>query len=306
MNVLIAEDDAPSRLMLQSLLIKWGYSVTTACDGSEAWKILLEPDHPHIVILDWIMPGIEGPEIMQRLRDHENPNLPHYIIITTSANGENTAAKALDMGADDFIAKPLKISELRARIAVGKRVTSLHQALADKLHKLEAANETISRLASTDELTGLHNRRSFNDFFDLALSAAGRHDHPLSLINIDLDNFKSVNDTFGHHVGDQLLKEFAAIMRNLVRTEDFAVRWGGDEFIILLPHATGEAAYALAERLREAFETNSSWLTPLSVTISIGVAQLKDGESGDALICRTDDALYRAKYEGRNRVVMAK
>jgi diguanylate cyclase (GGDEF)-like protein len=107
-------------------------------------------------------------------------------------------------------------------------------------------------------------------------------------------------------VGDQLLKEFAALMRNLVRTEDVAVRWGGDEFIILLPHATGEAAYALSERLREAFETNSDWLIPLSVTISIGVAQLKSGESGDALICRTDNALYCAKYEGRNRVVMAK
>jgi diguanylate cyclase (GGDEF)-like protein len=306
MNVLIAEDDAPSRLILQSLLIKWGYTVITACDGSEAWKILLEPDHPPIVILDWIMPGIEGPEIVQRLRDHENANLPHYIIITTSANSENTAAVALDMGADDFIVKPFKINELRARIAVGERMTSLHKALADKLRMLEAANETITRLASTDDLTGLHNRRSFNDFFDLALSAARRHDHPLSLISIDLDNFKSVNDTFGHHVGDQLLKEFAALMRNLVRTEDVAVRWGGDEFIILLPHATGEAAYALSERLREAFETNSDWLAPLSVTISIGVAQLNDGESGDALICRTDDALYCAKYEGRNRVVMAK
>jgi two-component system cell cycle response regulator len=304
MNVLIAEDDAPSRLMLQSLLAKWGYAVTTACDGSEAWRILLEPAHPRIVILDWIMPGIEGPEIVQRLRDKEDGS-PHYIIIMTSDNSENAAAKALDMGADDFIVKPFKVNELRARIAVGGRVTCLHQALADKLHKLEAATETITRLASIDELTGLHNRRSFKEFFALALSAARRHDEPLSLISIDLDNFKAVNDTFGHSVGDQLLKEFAALVRDMVRAEDFAVRWGGDEFIILLPHTTGEAAYALAERLQEAFETNSTWLCPLVVTISIGVARLKEGEQGEALICRTDDALYCAKYEGRNRVVMA-
>ena len=148
MNVLIAEDDAPSRMMLEALLTKWGYSVVAACDGEEAWKILCEPEHPHIVILDWIMPGIEGPELVQRLRVKED-GAPHYIIIMTSASSENAVAEALDAGADDFIGKPFNLNELRARIAVGRRVTSLHQALADKLRKLEVATETITRLAST-------------------------------------------------------------------------------------------------------------------------------------------------------------
>jgi len=304
MNVLIAEDDASSRMMLASLLTKWNYTVTLASDGNEAWRILSEPEHPHIVILDWIMPGIEGPEIVQRLRAKEEGS-PHYIIIMTSANSENAVARALDAGADDFIGKPFNLNELRARIAVGRRVTCLHQALADKLSKLEAATETITRLASTDELTGLHNRRSFNEFFTLELSAARRHNHPLSLISVDLDNFKAVNDTFGHSVGDQLLKEFAALMQKMVRAEDFTVRWGGDEFIILLPHTTGEAAQALAERIRIVFEQNADWVFPLAVTASFGVAQLREGEHGESLICRADDALYSAKYEGRNRVLKA-
>jgi diguanylate cyclase (GGDEF)-like protein len=304
MNVLIAEDDASFRMMLASLLTRWGYTVTLACDGDEAWRILREPEHPHIAILDWIMPGIEGPEIVRRLRAKEEGG-SHYIIIMTSACCENAVAGALDAGADDFIGKPFNLNELRARIAVGRRVTCLHQALADKLHKLEAAADTITRLASTDELTGLHNRRSFNEFFPLTLSAVRRHNHPLSLISIDLDNFKAVNDTFGHSVGDQLLKEFAALMQKMVRAEDFAVRWGGDEFIILLPHTTGEAARALAERIRIAFEQNADWVFPLVVTASFGVAQLLEGEQGESLICRTDDALYSAKYDGRNRVVMA-
>ena len=304
MDVLIAEDDASSRMMLASLLTKWKYTVTLACDGNEAWRILSEPEHPHIVILDWIMPGIEGPEIVQRLRAKEKGS-SHYIIIMTSANSENAVARALDAGADDFIGKPFNLNELRARIAVGRRVTCLHKALADRLHKLEAAAETITRLASTDELTGLHNRRSFNEFFALEMSAARRHNHPLSLISVDLDNFKAVNDTFGHSVGDQLLKEFSALMQKMVRAEDFTVRWGGDEFIILLPHTTGEAAEALAERIRIAFEQNADWVFPLAVTASFGVAQLREGEQGEALICRADDALYSAKYEGRNRVLKA-
>ena len=121
MNVLIAEDDTPTRMMLQSLLIKWGYTVTTACDGDEALKILCETQHPLLVILDWMMPGIEGPEIVRRVRIKEDSN-PHYIIIMTSASIENAAAQALDTGADDFIGKPFNLNELRARIAVGHRV----------------------------------------------------------------------------------------------------------------------------------------------------------------------------------------
>lgn len=304
MNILIAEDDTPTRMMLQSLLTKWRYTVTVARDGDEALRILSEPGHPHLVILDWMMPGIKGPEIVRRLREKENSN-PHYIIIMTSAHNEHTVIQALAAGADDFIGKPFNSYELRARVAVGRRVKCLQQTLMDKLHKLEKATETISRLARTDELTGLHNRRSFSEIFALASNAAQRHNHPLALISIDLDHFKTVNDTFGHSAGDLVLKEFAALMQKMVRGEDIAVRWGGEEFIILLPHADCDAAAALAERIRAAFEHNPDRAVPVVVTASFGVAQLRDGEQEEALIRRADAALYDAKHEGRNRVVTA-
>ena len=283
---------------------KVGLYRPAASDGNEAWRILSEPGHPLLVVLDWMMPGIEGPEIVRRLRQKEDGIL-HYIIITTSADSENAAAQALDAGADDFVGKPFNQIELRARIAVGRRVNCLHQALADKLHKLESATETISRLARTDELTGLHNRRSFVEIFALSLSAARRHGYPLSLVIIDLDHFKAVNDTFGHGVGDLVLKDFAGLLLEKVRDEDIVVRWGGEEFIILLSHTACEAAAALAERIRSSFEQNPNCAAPLTITASFGVAQLRDGEKEEDLIRRADDALYRAKNMGRNRVVTA-
>jgi diguanylate cyclase (GGDEF)-like protein len=304
MNILLAEDDTPTLLLLQSLLTRWGYNVTVAGDGTEAWRLLCEPEHPHLLILDWMMPGLEGPEIVRRLRKKEAGN-PHYTIIVTSVNNENAVVEALAAGADDFITKPFNLNELQARIAVGKRISDLQQILHDKLLKLEDANATISRLARTDELTGLHNRRSFQQIFTLARNAALRHNHPLSLISIDLDHFKVVNDTLGHSVGDLVLKEFAKLMQEEVRAEDIVVRLGGEEFLILLPHADSTAATALAERIRTAFEQNPGSAAPLAVTASFGVAQLQTGEEEDSLIQRADSALYCAKHEGRNRVVTA-
>lgn len=303
MDILIAEDNAPSRLILQSLLTKWGYNVTAAEDGDEAWRILCEPEHPLLAILDWVMPGIEGPEIVRRLRLQED-SVPHYVIITTSGNNDNSPALALDAGADDFISKPFNQAELRARINVGCRITNLHVALAEKLRKLELATETISRIARTDELTGLHNRRSFNENLTLAFSAARRHGHPLSLISIDLDHFKNVNDTFGHGVGDLVLKEFSVLLQEIVRIEDIASRWGGEEFIVLLPNTSSEAAAIMAERIRCTLEQQSSSASPLGLTASFGVTQLNAEDDRDELIRRVDKALYTAKRNGRNRVVV--
>lgn len=304
MDILIAEDDRPTRILLQSLLTKWRYKVTAVEDGEEALRILSEPGHPHLVILDWMMPGLEAPEIVRKLREKENKN-PHYIIMMTAVDNENAVIQALAAGADDFIRKPLHSQELRARVAVGRRVKCLQQALMDKIKKLEEATETISRQAKTDELTGLHNRRSFNEIKMLALSAAQRHKHPLSLINIDLDHFKTINDTLGHCAGDLVLKEFATLLQTMVRGEDIAVRWGGEEFMILLPHADSNAAAALAERIRATFEQSMSSAAPLTVTASFGVAQWQEGEDEEALIRRADAALYQAKHAGRNCVVTA-
>lgn len=145
MKVLIAEDDAPSRLMLQSLLTGWGYNVTAACDGDEAWKILSEPEHPHLVVLDWMMPGIEGLEIIRRLRERE-PDDQYYAIIVTTRSDKSAAISALETGADDFIGKPYDNDELRARIAVGRRMNGLQKTLAEHLQKLEATLARVKQL----------------------------------------------------------------------------------------------------------------------------------------------------------------
>ena len=304
MNVLIAEDDPLSRVMLESILTKWGYAVTAACDGDEAWRILCEAQHPLLVILDWVMPGIEGPEIVRRVRLKEDSKL-HYMIIITSSNSPDAAVMALDAGADDFITKPFNHSELRARVAGGRRIISLHQKLTEKLRQLESASEQIARLARTDDLTGLHNRRSFHEFFARAAISSRRQGDLFSLVGIDLDHFKTVNDTFGHSVGDQVLREFARLIQRIVRSEDVAVRWGGEEFLIMLSATTGEAAAALAERIRTSWEQASGGDMPCFMTASFGVAQLQGGEAEDSVIRRVDAALYRAKGAGRNRVVLA-
>lgn len=145
MNVLIAEDDAPSRLMLQSLLGRWGYTVATACDGNEAWQILCEPDHPQLVILDWMMPGIEGPEIVRRLRERE-PETTYYAIIITSRSSSDSAARVLNAGADDFVGKPYDHDELRARVAVGCRMNTLQKALSSHIQELRQTLDRVKQL----------------------------------------------------------------------------------------------------------------------------------------------------------------
>lgn len=145
MDILIAEDDDLSRMLLQTLLTKWGYTVTAASDGDEAWRMLCEPEHPHLLVLDWLMPGIEGPEIIQRLRKRD-PENPYYAIIITSRSGKDSAPKALNSGADDFICKPFDNDELRARVAVGYRMNSLQKALTDHIEDLRQALDRVKQL----------------------------------------------------------------------------------------------------------------------------------------------------------------
>jgi diguanylate cyclase (GGDEF)-like protein len=256
------------------------------------------------MILDWMMPGITGVEIVRRLRERPDGHT-YYIIILTSLDTPRDLAHALEGGADEFISKPFYAEALRARVNVGRRIANLHESLSEKMRLLSEANETISRLAATDELTGLPNRRFFNESLTAALSAAHRHKFSLSLIMTDIDRFKTVNDLHGHTGGDKVLKAFAEIIRRMSRTEDVSARWGGEEFIFLLTHTPLEGAAVLAERIRSMLESESEKTTSIAITASFGVAGLHPGEDADALIRRADAALYRAKNEGRNKVVLA-
>ena len=303
MQLLLADDDYVSRMMLEEVLLRWGYKVRATGDGEVTWQVLNMPEHPHLLLLDWVMPGIDGLEIVRRLRERQDSHL-YYIIIMTARDRPNDVATALDSGADDFIAKPYDVDELRSRVNVGRRVVLLNEALALNLRKLEEAKETISRLADTDELTGLYNRRFFNGRLAALISAARRHQQPLSLIMIDLDHFKKINDTCGHAVGDQVLKEFARLLRELVRNEDIPARWGGEEFIIVLPYTDRLSAGATAERLRSALGQLRLDMVSSKLSASFGVAGLAPDEEADSLIKRADEALYRAKQKGRDGVVV--
>ncbi len=216
------------------------------------------------------------------------------------------------MLAQEIITKENKVGKVtvcyREEQAFLPEELALLNAIAENIGLIimrELAKETISRLALTDELTGLNNRRFFNESFTKALSTARRHRQPLSLISIDLDYFKKVNDTFGHTMGDLVLKEFSHSLKMMVRVEDVACRLGGEEFIVLLPNTTCEAAVTLADRMRCCFEQYPRTTTPV-VTASFGVAQLQEGDNEDSMMRRADDALYQAKHEGRNRVVAAR
>jgi two-component system chemotaxis response regulator CheY len=303
MNILIAEDDTISRRMLEKVFNGHGYEVVSAADGEAAWRILEEPVHPHLLVLDWMMPGLTGVEIVERLRGRPDGHT-YYIIILTSLDTPADVSFALDGGADDLVSKPYHADAMRSRANVGKRIVSLYEKLSEKMRLLEEAHATISHLAATDELTGLYNRRFFNEHFAKTFSAARRYTFPLSIIMADVDKFKAVNDTYGHAVGDKVLKVFAEILRTLGRTEDICARWGGEEFIILLGHTSCAGATILAERVRSTLESDCQRLTSIAVTVSLGVVELNEDEDAEALLKRADSALYRAKDEGRNRVVV--
>ncbi len=320
--ILIVDDLPQNILALEAVIADMGFDIITAKSGNDALRQSLKHDFA-LILLDVQMPGMNGFEVARLIRS--NPKTSHFPVIFVTAGMKELLdqIEGYETGAVDYLIKPFEPVILRSKVRVFQELyqqrkvieafySHLEQVVDERTAELKEANETISRLAATDELTNLSNRRSFNDCLAAALSAARRHEYPLSLIMIDLDHFKVVNDTFGHSEGDKVLKLFADLLREMIRTEDVAARWGGEEFIIILPHTACEAAAALAERIRVAFGQHSNpeqhykciIATPISLSASFGVVQLQEGEDLDALIKRADGALYCAKDSGRNQVVI--
>ncbi|MDI6711193.1 MAG: diguanylate cyclase [Bacillota bacterium] len=292
MKALVADDSATVRVVLRTSLSQWGFEVALARDGNEAWDVLQGENPPSIAVLDLVMPGVDGLELCRRIRSRLKGNYI-YVIILTARNNKEALVAGFEAGADDYIKKPFDLEELRYRLQSGRRVIELERE--------------VRRLAATDFLTGLLNRRFFMDRLETEINRAARENINLSLVITDIDHFKRVNDTWGHQAGDLVLREFAACLTSLCRPYDFTGRYGGEEFIICLPRTDCDQAAAVAERMRAGIERLSVPLAAgacVSVTSSFGVASLAGPEAQDidSLINQADKALYRAKAEGRNRV----
>lgn len=301
MNVLIAEDDSVSRRLLEAMVRRWGYEVTAVADGEEAWAGI-QRHPPDIALLDWEMPSLSGPDLCRRVRDTHTEDYVYLILLTARTAPRDTVA-GLNAGADDYITKPPALRELRARLRVGQRVVRLHR-------DLQQVNRKLARLAATDELTGLSNRRAILERFADELARAQRHGEPLAAVLADIDHFKRINDRHGHQAGDAVLTELAKRLRSAVRRYDLVGRYGGEEFLIVLPGADVSSACAITERIRQRiagvpFELPSA--SPLSVTVSLGIAQATggDGDTIDRIISLADDALRHAKEGGRDQLCVA-
>ncbi len=301
MTVLIAEDDVTSRAMLAAVLGKWGYDVVAVCDGAQAWETLLGPHPPHLVLLDWMMPGMDGPEVCRRIRQREEQGHEQagctYVILLTARDAKQDVVCGIEAGADDYVVKPFDPGELRVRLRAGERIVELH----DRLH---AALASMRHQAMTDPLTSALNRRAILDRLDSEMSRTRRGGAGLWLSILDLDHFKQVNDQHGHLVGDAVISECARQMGAVIRRYDLLGRWGGEEFLIIVPGHAGATAPAVFERVREAVAASQVPTAdgPVGITASLGVV-VWDGEEGvESLLARADEMLYRAKTNGRNRV----
>jgi diguanylate cyclase (GGDEF)-like protein len=298
-HILVAEDEPVSRHRLRAFLQKWGYTVHVAVDGAEALAALSAVDSPELVVLDRIMPAIDGLEVCRRIRQAAVE--PYVYVILLTAQGEQLEIiEGFEAGADDYITKPFEIQELRARVRTGARIVALQQELV-------AARERLRVEATHDSLTGLLNRAAFVEAFDKEVSRARRHQTPLAVIMADLDHFKAINDQHGHLAGDTVLREAARRLRSSLRTSDVIGRYGGEEFIVAAPQCGLADAEILAERFRASICTPEIDLSDrlIRVTMSVGVAATADMQHAAHLIKAADQALYRAKNAGRDRVELS-
>jgi diguanylate cyclase (GGDEF)-like protein len=271
--------------------------VVVASDGDQAWEVLQGADAPPLAIVDWIMPGLTGVEICRRLRIEQGQEPYTYLMLLTSKNQKEDLIEGMDAGADDYITKPFDQHELQVRLRAGRRIVELQTQLRHQ--------------ATRDALTGVYNRSKVFEVFHRELQRSIRERIPLGAILVDLDHFKSVNDTFGHLAGDEVLRVAAQRLQSSIRSYDVVGRYGGEEFLILMPNCDEAAARTQAERLRAVLAGDPVTLETAGgkrhgMTASFGVTisnPFAIGETPEGLLGTADEALYEAKRSGRNRVV---
>src|SRR5688572_100377 len=304
-RILIVDDHEDNVELLRMRLDAWGYRTASERDG-EAALAAVEADPPDLVLLDVMMPKVDGFEVARRVK--ANRNLPFIpIIMQTALDSTEDKVQGLEAGADDYITKPIDFAELKARLRSMLRIKRLQEALEERERELLEVNERLRHMSQTDGLTGLDNRRHLNERLEEMFMHAQRLAEPFSCVMCDLDHFKSVNDTHGHQAGDEVLKQLAVILKDEAREIDRVGRYGGEEFMLLLPGTVLDSAVTFAERVRKRIEGHTFSFPggSLSRTASFGVSGWPHPKikACDSLVRAADDALYVAKEMGRNRVI---
>jgi two-component system cell cycle response regulator len=304
-RLLVVDDNDDNLELIRARLASRGYRVDVAGDGETALAMVREAP-PELILLDIMMPGIDGLEVLRRIKS--DPALPFIpVIMLTALDSTELKVEGLDAGADDYLGKPVNFAELEARVKALLRIKALQEALASRERDLKQANEQLKELAHTDVLTELDNRRHLDERLGELFEHCIRLNEPFSVVMCDLDRFKSVNDTYGHSAGDQVLRSFAQLLRGAARETDRVGRYGGEEFLFLLPGTVLDAAVTFAERARQAVERHTFTIegTTLRRTMSCGVAAWPHPrvKTCDDVVHAADAALYVAKETGRNRVV---
>ena len=304
-RILIVDDHEDNVDLLRTRLEAWGYVTESAPDGDVALK-MVEANPPDLILLDVMMPTIDGTEVARRIK--QNKSLPFIpIIMQTALDAPEHKVAGLGAGADDYITKPIEFAELGARVKSMLRIKRLQEELEQKTNELADANRQLLRVSQTDALTGLANRRHIEERLTEMFEHSSRLNEPLSCVMCDIDKFKSVNDTHGHQAGDAVLRQFAKILQNEAREIDKIGRYGGEEFLLLLPGTVLDAGVTFAERVRKAVAEHTFTFDggTLTRTASFGVAGWPHPAivHSETLVKLADDALYVAKETGRNKVV---
>jgi len=301
MKVLIADDELMSRKLLQKTLERAGYDVTAVENGRLAAEQLCPANGPRLALLDWVMPELDGPGVCREVRKRKQQSYVYMVLLTSKESKEDVVA-GLESGADDYLTKPFDPEELKARLRTGLRILDLEDRLIE-------AREEMRFQATHDGLTALWNRGMIVDLLGRELARSIRENFSTAILMCDLDHFKSVNDTYGHLVGDDVLKETAKRLLASVRSYDFVGRYGGEEFLVVLNNCNPAYAFARADEIRKAIAQKpvTSSCGPVPITMSLGL--LLNQEWGrrpvEELLHEADAALYVAKAAGRNCVKVA-
>lgn len=298
-RILIIDDSKLILHVAKTILSNQGHQVLLAEDGNTGLQTAAT-EHPDLILLDLILPGIDGYEVCQRIKKGDaTSEIP--VIMLTSKSEAADKVRGLEMGASDYVTKPFDEGELIARVNIHLQIRELHESLKEK-------NRQLEEMANRDGLTGLYNHRYFQEAISKDFQRAVRYHESLSCVMFDIDHFKKFNDNYGHQTGDMVLKTLGALIEELIRDSDLSARYGGEEFVLLMYHTAPKEALMIAERLRKSVEQHKFQADNLTLTvaISVGVASFPHPEITDAktLIECADKALYRAKDEGRNRVVV--